>query len=94
MIIELRQHEDLLKIEEAMREMLGARRLDFSVLYSRNYIEFRQMLMKHVADNQPVQLLRATFSNETLMLRVIQTEPVLVWIGHKDAETSTEDPPI
>jgi len=86
MIIELRDETDLPKMEMAMREMLGARRMDVSVLLSRNYIDFRQALLKHMHGDQMATMKRASFSNETLMLRIIHLDPLTVWIGHKDAE--------
>lgn len=87
MLIEIKNEEDLQKLEDAIRDAVGAQRMDVSVLRSRPYIELRQNLMRLLDQSEPKSPIDATyFANETTVLRIVTTRPLLVWCGHKDAD--------
>jgi hypothetical protein len=85
MLVEIRSEEDLPNLEHAIMAMLGAQRLDVSVLRSRPYIELRQTILRKL--NGESNLLTHTntyFSNEDLVLRILTNSPILVWCDKKD----------
>lgn len=86
MLIEIKTEEDLQKLEDAIRDAVGAQRMDVSVLRSRPYIELRQNLIKLLDQSELKSPIDTTyFANEATVLRIVTTRPLLVWCGHKDA---------
>lgn len=87
MLVEIKKQSDIDDLEHAIRATLGAQRLDVSVLRSKPYIDLRQKLLRHLDGTEAVAM-SAYFSGENLVLRVLSTEPLLVWCGCKEAEVS------
>ena len=87
MLVEVACEDDLLKVEEALRLALGAQRFDVSVLHSKPFIDMRRELLCMLGGDQ-VQGLPGSyyFHKEDLVLRIVQKNPVLVWVGFREME--------
>jgi hypothetical protein len=90
MLVEIRSEEDLPSLENAIVAMLGAQRLDVSVLRSKPYIELRQHIMKRLNGETHSMCYNSTyFANEDLVLRILSHSPILVWCDKKDVIASS-----
>jgi len=75
-----------------VREALGAQRFDVSVLRSKPYIDMRRTLLCLLGGGHVSNLPGGFyFHKEDLVLRILQREPLLVWVGFRDAEIYEEE---
>ncbi len=92
MIVELNSEEDLPALESSIREALGAQRFDVSVMRSKPYIDMRRALLCLLAGGHVTNLPGGCyFHNEDLVLRILQRQPLLVWVGFRDGEIYGEE---
>jgi hypothetical protein len=94
MLVEIQEEGDLQKLETAILEMLGAERLDVSVLRSKPYIDLRQNVLKILqGKDEKISLFSTYFNMEDLVLRVVSSSPILVWCDKKEAVPTGSDEP-
>ena len=85
MILEIKSTSDLSTLEDALRDVVGAERFDVSLLRSRPYIQFRQVILRCLASDNPSLPEAVYFSNENVVLRIIYGGPCpTVWCGTKE----------
>ena len=91
MIVQISTEADLSALEECVRSALGAQRLDVSILRSKPYIDLRRALLLGLGGGAQPLSGGTYFHMEDLVLRVLQWDPPLVWVGHRDAEIFEDD---
>jgi hypothetical protein len=91
MIVQINSENDLGQLEECVRSALGAQRLDVSIMRSKPYIDLRRALLLGLGGGAPSLSGGTYFHMEDVVLRVLQWAPLLVWVGHRDAEIFEDD---
>jgi hypothetical protein len=87
MLVQVACEDDLPKVEEGVRLALGAQRFDVSVLRSKPYIDLRRALLCVLGGGDCQGLPGAFyFHKEDLVLRIVQKQPLLVWVGFREME--------
>jgi hypothetical protein len=92
MIVSVSTEGDLEALENKVREALGAQRFDVSVLRSKPYIDMRRTLLCLLGGGHVTNLPGGFyFHKEDLVLRILQREPLLVWVGFRDGDIYGEE---
>ena len=92
MLVQVACEDDLPKVDEGVRLALGAQRFDVSVLRSKPYIDMRRALLCLLAGGHVTNLPGGCyFHKEDLVLRILQRQPLLVWVGFRDGEIYGEE---
>jgi hypothetical protein len=85
MLVDIQSEEDLARLESAILSMLGAQRLDVSVLKSKPYIDLRQTILRNLQGKPHARNQSCTyFSMEDLVLRIVSSNPIIVWCDKRD----------
>jgi hypothetical protein len=90
MLVEIRCEEDLGTLESAILSLIGAQRLDASVLRSKPYIDMRQKILRDLHTGGRSCSLQSACMDE-LVLRVVSSSPILVWCDKRDVLPPDED---
>ena len=85
MLLEINDEDDVVTLETAIKILLGAQRHDVGMLRSKHFVTFKVSLLNLLSSlsqhdtNVELDKKLVAFPNEMLELRVVSTDPILVW---------------
>ena len=94
MLVDITSALDLDRLEDCIRQHLGAQRLDVSVLRSKPYLDLRTSILKHIDGGQDMPGAPTVFAQNNLIVRLVcRGPPLTMWVGACDVNVCDDDNP-